>query len=139
MAGGCISNYGYQTTATAELYYPMALVSSPVLYFIPGAAPNQGAILHAGTSRLVTGGDPAVTGEALEIYGSGLTEGGVIPPQVSIGGRLAQVLFFGDAPGYPGLNQVNVTVPAGIAPGAAVGVWWNYLGRPSNTVTIGVE
>jgi uncharacterized protein (TIGR03437 family) len=115
------------------------LVSSPVLYSIPGAATNQGAILHAGTSRLVTANDPATPGEAIEIFGTGLTEGGAIAPQVSIGGRLAQVLFFGDAPGYPGLNQVNVTVPTGITPGASVGVWWNYLGRPSNTVTIGVQ
>jgi hypothetical protein len=128
----------YITTSTAELYYPNALIPGPVLYTTAGA-PNQGTALHAGTARLVTPADPAVPGEAIEIYGAGLREGAVIPPQVSIGGRAAQVLFFGDAPGFSGLNQVNVVVPGGITPGGAVPVVLDYLGRPSNAVTIGVN
>jgi uncharacterized protein (TIGR03437 family) len=128
----------YIVTSTAELYYPNALIPGPVLYTTAGA-PNQGAVLHAGTARLVTATDPAQPKEAIEIYGTGLREGGAIPPQVSIGGRTAQVQFFGDAPGYSGLNQVNVVVPDAITPGGAVPVVLNYLGRPSNAVTIGIK
>ena len=64
------------------------------------------------------------------MYTTSLASGGVIPPQVSIGGRLAQVLYFG-ASGYPGYNQVNFRVPGGVVPAPAVSVRLTYLGRSS--------
>ena len=73
------------------------------------------------------------------MYTTSLFEGGAISPQVAIGGKLAEVLYFGDAPGYPGYFQVNFRVPAGVAPGAAVPVRLTYIGRPSNAVTMGVQ
>ena len=73
------------------------------------------------------------------MYTTSLTDGGVIPPRVFIGGKSAQILYFGEAPGYPGFNQVNIVVPNGIAPGPAVPVRLIYLGRASNEVTIAVQ
>jgi len=50
-----------------------------------------------------------------------------------------EILFFGDAPGYPGYYPVNFRVPSGVAPGAAVPVRLTYLGLPSNEVAIAVQ
>ena len=73
------------------------------------------------------------------MYTTSLADGGMISPRVSIGGRLAEILFFGDAPGYPGYSQVNFRVPAGVGPGAAVSVRLAYIGRASNEVTLSVQ
>jgi hypothetical protein len=141
LAGGM--GYGgigifFGRSATAELYHPISPVPAPLLFSVSGDGQGQGAILHANTPRVASSSDPAAAGEYLEIYLTGLADGSVIPPQVSIGGRIADVSYFGPS-GYPGVNQINVRVPSGIAPGPAVPVWLTYVGRPSNQVTIGVQ
>ena len=60
-------------------------------------------------------------------------------PEVSIGGAAANVLFAGLAPGFIGLYQVNVQVPAAAPSGDAVGVSLRIGGAESNVVTIAIE
>ena len=88
-----------QETASAELYTPPALIPAPRLF--PLSGDGQGAIWHAVTGELVSARNPAIAGEPLAMYTSNLAKGAVIPPQVTVGGKLAGILYIGDAPGYP--------------------------------------
>jgi uncharacterized protein (TIGR03437 family) len=125
--------------ASAELYSPDVLVPAPTLVALSGDRRGQGAVFHAGTTNVVTPDDPAAVGDSVDIYCTGLIPGSVIAPQVAIGGRIAVVLSVGTVPGFAGVSQVRVRVPSGIAAGPAVRVRLNYLDRPSNVVTIGVQ
>ncbi|MCU1234982.1 MAG: Kelch repeat-containing protein [Candidatus Solibacter sp.] len=137
IAGG-YSAYPW-STSSAELYRPSVLVPSPMLFYLSKDGKGQGAIWHSTTGEIASPSVPALAGEVLSMYTTSLIEGSPLPPRVAIGGRSAEVVFFGNAPGYPGIHQVNVRVPDGIAPGPAVPVRLTYVGRPSNEVTIAVQ
>lgn len=125
-------------SSSAELYTPRVLVPAPVLFSLAGEGQGQGAIWHSTTGQVASANNPAVAGEVLSMYTTSLADGGVIPPQVSVGGRPADVLYFG-ASGYPSYNQVNFRIPGGVLPGLAVPVRLTYLGRPSNAVMVAVQ
>jgi hypothetical protein len=125
--------------SSAELYTPAVSISAPVLFSLSGDGQGPGAIWHADTGQIASSGTPAVAGDALAMYTTNLVAGSLIPPQVIVGGRLADVLYFGDAPGYPAYSQVNFLMPNLVAPGPAVSARLSYLGRSSNEVTIGVD
>jgi hypothetical protein len=142
IVGGLTSNstpYAAILSASAELYKPSAPFPAPLLFSLSGHGQGQGAIWDAATGQVTSANNPAIAGEALSMYTTSLVEGGVVPPQVFVGGRLAEILYFGDAPGYPGYFQVNFQVPAGVTPGSSVPVVLTYLSRSSNAVSISVQ
>ena len=98
--------------------------------------------------------NPAAAGQAILLFGTGF---GAVSPAVptgaaasadslsqvtakvtaTVGGAAAQVLFAGLAPGFAGLWQINLTLPAGIS--GAVPTIVTVAGMASNTVTVWVE
>jgi uncharacterized protein (TIGR03437 family) len=101
---------------------------APAFYVGGGTIAAEDAI----TGAQILASNPAHPGEILSLYANGLgpvtnqpasgaaavatplsqTTGA--PPVVTIGGQQVTPSFSGLAPGYPGLYQLNVTVPAGL-------------------------
>jgi uncharacterized protein (TIGR03437 family) len=134
-------NRGGSQTAAQEM--PLSL-SAPGLFSVSGSGQGQGAILHANTSQLANTSRPARPGDFLEIYLTGLNceaaqSCAQAAPEVTVGGVGATVAFAGSAPGFVGLDQINIRVPSGTPVGDAVAVRVARLGRVSNEVTIAIR
>jgi uncharacterized protein (TIGR03437 family) len=83
------------------------------------------------------GGKPLPTGVAPPADGSVLYQTPALP-MVTFGGIAAKVLYSGLAPGFPGLYQVDVQVPGGVANGDDVPVVLT-MGTASDTATISIQ
>jgi uncharacterized protein (TIGR03437 family) len=132
------------------------LDAAPVVLATSGTGVGQA---HAykydaqGNAILANANNPATAGDAVVIYAIGL---GVVSPAViagdaspssppstipgtvtvQIGGVPAKVAFAGLTPTAVGLYQVNVTVPAGIAPGPQVPVTISVGAKASSGATV---
>ena len=62
-----------------------------------------------------------------------------LPKSASIGGADATIQFLGLAPGFIGLAQANIAIPAASPAGDAVPLIINVGGQPSNTLSISVR
>ena len=120
-----VDNFVFGTVVTVPL-----ADSAPTFFVNSGIA----AALNPNYS-IVTTANPATRGQSIALFMNGLgpVTGGPVSgeyassttltptkntPVVTIGGQTATVLFSGLAPSFPGLYQINVTVPAGIATGS---------------------
>jgi uncharacterized protein (TIGR03437 family) len=140
----------------------MVIPYAPALFTTNSQGTGQAAALIAGTATLAAPvgssrhARPVKKGDFVLLYCTGLGE--VInapnpgdpapsdPPSatataasVTIGGVSANVSFSGLAPGFAGLYQVNVQVPATSPSGSAVPVVLQIGGATSNTATIAIE
>ena len=80
------------------------------------SVPGVFAVTHL-DGRLVDGANPAGAGEVLVAYATGLGMAAEVGARV--GGIAARVLWFGLTPGFPGLEQVNLQLPDGLASNVA--------------------
>ena len=137
--------------------------SSPGIFTLPSGGTGQGAVKIANTAIFaaptgsISGAQtrPANRGEFITIFCTGLgsvtnppatgrpasaspLSTTIATPQVTIGGVPATVNFSGLSPGFVGLYQVDVQVPAGAPTGNAVTVALTIGGVAANPVTIAV-
>jgi uncharacterized protein (TIGR03437 family) len=126
--------------------------SAPIVVQIDAAAPGLFRISNA-AGGAVDASNPARAGDVIVLYGTGL--GAVTPPatagtaaplanatasiRVNVSGTDVTPFFAGLAPGTAGVYQINVQLPAGLAPGATAPVYVTVNGQPSNVLTIGVR
>jgi uncharacterized protein (TIGR03437 family) len=89
----------------------LAPVTVPLAQFSPGIFP--GAILNQ--DNTVNGAaHPAPPGTIVQVFGTGVSAGGVVTGRIA--GRPVIPEYAGPAPGLPGVQQVNLQVPAGLSP-----------------------
>jgi uncharacterized protein (TIGR03437 family) len=135
-----------------------ATFSLDVSFVAPGIfwyGESQGAILNQDYA-VNTPQNPAARGSVVIIYATGqgtvtptVADGAAAPsnplartqvtPVVTIGGKEASVQASCLAPGFVGLWQINVSVPADAPTGNAVPVQITLAGAASNTVTMAVR
>ncbi len=112
-------------TTSNTVTVPLA-PTAPGTFAISENGTGPGAILHADYS-LVNASSPAIGGETVLVYLTGMgavttpvsdgvgttaADNTVSQPTVLVGGLPGAVIYSGLAPGYPGLYQMNVTLPA---------------------------
>ena len=108
----------------------VATIGATVLNYNNSAAPGQTIVLWgSGLGADAADSDTTFTSTPHAIGA---------PLQVYVGGLPAVVAYQG-ASGCPGLNQINVTIPAGVQPGCGVSVVALSGTIASNTVTIPVN
>jgi uncharacterized protein (TIGR03437 family) len=110
------------------------VVTVPLAQYTPSFFVGDGTIAaqDAITYAQILSSNPAHSGEILALYANGLgpvtnqpASGAPAPggpnlastttkPVVMIGGQQAQISFWGLAPGFPGLYQIDATVPSGL-------------------------
>jgi uncharacterized protein (TIGR03437 family) len=114
-------------SASATFGYPTAPVprGQPAYFYATGLGAMSPPVSD-GTGGL---GTPPVSHSA------------IATPTVLVGGVTAQVQFAGQAPGYPGVNQINIVVPANAPTGNAVSLQIRTADGStiSNAATIAIQ
>jgi uncharacterized protein (TIGR03437 family) len=127
-------------TGTITVTYnntPSALAAITVVPAALGIATYNGLAIATNYTNYALYGytNSIVPGATIVLWGSGLgaissdsdtvytatPHAATTLPQIYIGGIQATVLYAGDS-GYPGVNQIDVTVPADVSPGCDVSV-----------------
>jgi uncharacterized protein (TIGR03437 family) len=108
------SGLGAQTSAQVVVIVDGA-ISAPVTVQVAPFEPGifAGAVLNQDST--VNGmGNPAAAGSVIYFYATGLSGSGPITARIG-SMELANLYYAGPAPGYPGVQQINLVLPAGVS------------------------
>jgi uncharacterized protein (TIGR03437 family) len=86
-------------------------VTVPVAQFEPGIF--SGAVLNQ-DSTVNSSTNGAAAGSIIYFYATGLSGSGTITARIGTT-EITNLYYAGPAPGYPGVQQINLTIPAGLA------------------------
>jgi uncharacterized protein (TIGR03437 family) len=141
------------SAGTASLEIAVA-PAAPAIFTLNSTGSGAGAIEHGLTGQAITDANPAAAGEIVSVYCTGLGAvnppgvtgaAGPIPPAMTVlqvrayvAGEPATVSYAGLAPGYAGLYQINVQIPAGTPSGAQT-LQVSAGGAGSNTVSVAIQ
>lgn len=139
------SSYPLVVTSGANAFSPVMVTVTefqPGIYTVDSSGSGAAVVTNAETGRPIGISNPAHPFDQLIVYGTGLglvqgpngqaapTDGTAAPANVNfqttarvsatIGGLPATVLFSGLTPGFAGLDQVKIQLPAGVSRGNAV-------------------
>lgn len=117
---------------------------APAIFVVAG--PTVGALVNP-DGTLNGPNNPITAGQLLIIYATGL---GAVTPQgqysvtstpvlVVLNGQTVPVIFAGSAPGFPGVYQVNVTIPSSTPPGLQGTLAIQQGGLLSNVVPVALQ
>jgi uncharacterized protein (TIGR03437 family) len=102
-----------------------------------GAGPALAQVYrHGGGPTLNSLTNPALPGDTITWWLTGLGEFGTTEVSIDFGGQLVAPVFAGHAPNQPGTDQINFVVPAGVPMGCYVPVKVRAGGATSDPVTI---
>jgi uncharacterized protein (TIGR03437 family) len=123
------------STSTFTASIKISAASGPGIFSMEGSGDGDGAILNAvtfqpGAFTVTTNGKPTY----LAIFVTNLDLS--TPPVVTIGGIQVPVQYYGPAPGFAGLEQINVQLPAGLDGAGRVEVTVASNGQVSNVVEV---
>jgi len=149
--------------ATQSVGIPVTVAEvQPGIYTANQQGTGQAAVLISGLGIVAApagafpGSRPAMRGENVEIYATGLgavdnppPDGTPAPtssltrtlqtPSVTVGGISATTQFSGLAPGLVGVYQVNIQVPSNAPVGGAIPIVLQVGQSASNSVTIAIQ
>ena len=136
--------------SSAQTQISCAGLSAAVAIPIATAAPSLFSVAQNGTGQAAvvnqdsTISTPSPAGTVVQLFGTGFGAYGPVdsngltqlanPVTATVGGVAAQVMFAGQAPGYtPGLQQIDILIPAGAPKGQAIPIQLSTGGATTQT------